>query len=115
MTDGTRWFRCIDGGWGFVDSEGFTIQKCYFESVSLFKNERAIVAIKSHPRQKYGVINKKTLQVIPCEFDSIQQTSADRFKVFFKDENFVLDEYGGCKEGKEKRRRYKESFFKDIK
>lgn len=60
--------------WGFVDDNGTTIIPFNYDMVDDFLKDRSIVKIYD----KFGCINKKNEMIIPCIYDELKITKADK-------------------------------------
>lgn len=73
------WRKKIPGKYGYIDTEGKVRIDLIFDEAKNFKNGYAEVRIKN----KWGVINKHGMVVIPVKYDEIQRSRyKDLFEVY---------------------------------
>jgi len=75
---------------GYVNSQNETVIPCKYMVAGQFINDLAIVKLKD----KFGVINRKDIAVIPFEYDFIEQNDKGLFKVKKDNQEFYLNKKG---------------------
>ncbi len=99
-----------DGGWGIVDINGTQFTDFKYENICDFKNEIAIVEIKS----KQGAVNLKSAEIIPLIFKNV--TFLESGNINIEDENgkkYLVDKRGDCIQNCEEYRKMLRDYYKN--